>query len=199
MQTYNLKKLLAAGLMALPLLFAAGGAHAQATVGGSDINGDPVASADAGTGDNVGLENVVTVTGSYDGSTYSNDAFENVDVESADPGLTVTKTANITSDAGVGDVITYTYVVTNTGNVALTNVGLNDQHDSAAGTTALTVASCSVTTDTTVTVGATILNENDTVIVTGAGNDSFSSFGPGDVVTCTSTYTVTQADVDQLQ
>lgn len=199
MQTYNLTKLLAAALTAILFTLSAGGAWAQATDGGTDINGDPVASADPGTGDDVGLENLVTVTGGYGGATFENDAFENVDVVAADPGLSVTKTANITSDAAVGDVITYTYVVSNTGNVALTSVALDDQHDSAAGTTALTVAGCSVTTDATVTSGASTLNANDTVIVTGAGNDTFSTFGPGDVVTCTSTYTVTQADVDQLQ
>ena len=154
MQTYNLTKLLAAALTAILFTLSAGGAWAQATDGGTDINGDPVASADPGTGDDVGLENLVTVTGGYGGATFENDAFENVDVVAADPGLSVTKTANITSDAAVGDVITYSYVVSNTGNVALTSVALDDQHDSAAGTTALTVAGCSVTTDATVTSGA---------------------------------------------
>ncbi|MEM9971026.1 MAG: hypothetical protein AAF762_07995, partial [Pseudomonadota bacterium] len=147
MQTDTLKKILAAGLTTLAFALSATGANAQATDGGTDINGDPVASADPGTGDEVGLENLVTVTGSFGGSTYENDAFENVDVIAASPGLTVTKTADITSGAEAGDIITYTYVVSNTGNVALTSVALDDQHDSAAGTTALTVAGCAVTTD----------------------------------------------------
>jgi len=35
------------------------------------------------------------------------------------PGMTLTKTANVTTYSAVGDVITYTYVITNTGNVTL--------------------------------------------------------------------------------
>gem|GEM_PF-4975479 len=44
------------------------------------------------------------------------------------PVLTVTKTADITANADVGDTITYKYVVTNTGNVPISNVQLNDDH-----------------------------------------------------------------------
>ena len=199
MQRPTFAKALAAGFVLLLTLMTATLASAQATSGGFDINGDPVPSADPGTGDDIGLENLVTVTGDYGGATYENDAFENVDVVAANPALTVTKSADITSGAEVGDIITYTYVVSNTGNVLLTDVALDDQHDSAAGTTALTVAGCTVTTDATITSGGSTLNAGDTVIASGAGNDTFTTFGPGDVVTCTSTYTVTQPDVDTLQ
>lgn len=42
------------------------------------------------------------------------------------PGLSITKTANVESYDAVGDVITYKYVATNTGNVSLNNVLIND-------------------------------------------------------------------------
>lgn len=180
------------GTAVLALTAAGAAVSAQTTLTGSD----------AGTGDGEGIENTITVTGTYDGEDYEVTAFQNVDVIASDPSLDVTKTADITSDAAVGDEITYTYVITNDGNVVLTGITLDGQHTTAAGTSALDVLNCSVTTDTTVGTTPDLLNENDTVIVasTGAGvSDSFTSFGPDDVVTCTSTYTVTQADVDGLQ
>lgn len=198
--------LLLGSAAALTLMLAASAANAQtapATEGGTLIDGTTAyPSADAGTGDSEGIENVITVTGIYDGNTYQNDAFENVDVIASDPKLTVTKVADKTTDAAVGDVITYTYTIENTGNVVLTDVTLNDQHTSSAGTSRLDVANCSVTTDTTVGTAPNELNKDDTDISAslGAGfSDSFSAFGPGDIVECTATYTVTQDDVDELQ
>jgi len=47
-------------------------------------------------------------------------------IEGAD--LSITKTPSITQDANIGDVITYTYTIENTGNVALTNVHVTDVH-----------------------------------------------------------------------
>lgn len=155
-----------------------------------------------GAGTDGGIENTIVVSGTYDGDQYEVQAFENVDVIASDPSLDVTKTASITTGAEVGDIITYTYVITNDGNVQIDAVSLTDNHTNAAGTSQLDVTSCSVTTDTTVTAGTATLNENDTTITasTGAGvSDTIATFGPDDVVTCTSTYTVTQADVDDLQ
>lgn len=195
--TYRLKRILVAAIAVLQLVLGANAVFAQST--GTD-------SVDPGTVDTSGIDNIVTVTGNYGATEVENDAFEEVPVETADPDIAVVKTATIggspvpATGAEVGDIITYTYTVQNTGNVVLTDVELEDNHNSAAGVTQLVVDSCSVTTDATVTSGADTLNENDTTIVVNAGaNDTLSTFGPDDVVTCTSTYTVTQADVDQLQ
>jgi large repetitive protein len=102
------------------------------------------------------------------------------------PLLQVAKVASVTTGAAEGDVITYTYTVTNAGNVTLENVTPADAHVSAAGTTALTIAGDTLLTDTT--------PANDSP---DAGADgAWDTLSPGDVVTFTATYTVTQADVD---
>ena len=84
------------------------------------------------------------------------------------PAVTVEKLASITTGAVVGDVITYTYTVENTGNVTLTTITLSDAHTSAAGTAALTIS----------------------------GGGVIASLVPGASVDLTATYTVTQADID---
>ena len=84
-------------------------------------------------------------------------------------GLTVVKTPSATLNVPVGATITYSYLVTNTGNVTLTNIVLVDDHTSASGTVELPILGAGV-------------------IVTLAPNTS---------VTLTATYVVTQADVDE--
>lgn len=83
------------------------------------------------------------------------------------PALDVTKVASDDTEVAEGETITYTYTVTNTGNVTLTNVTLDDQHTSEAGTSALTIS-----------------------------NNPIASIAPGASVQRTATYVVTQADVD---
>ena len=205
------KSKLAMHAAALPLMLLVSTAQAQTTLTSID---DDTAS------DSAGIENTVTVTGSYDGTDYENTAFENVDVETANPNLTVTKTADITSGAAVGDEITYTYLVANTGNVILDDVSFSDSHRraNASGgteTETLAVGNCFVSTDTyfddsasasatveyddtgTITSGtapvASDLNGGDTTFT--ASNDGITDFGPGDIVTCTAAYTVTQYDI----
>ncbi len=51
---------------------------------------------------------------------------ETVETEEVDPGLKVTKTADVTKDVKVGDTITYTITVENTGNVTLKNITVED-------------------------------------------------------------------------
>jgi uncharacterized repeat protein (TIGR01451 family) len=83
------------------------------------------------------------------------------------PELTLAKTATPTTYAAVGDVIDYDYLVTNTGNVSL---------------------------DGPVTVG------DDKVSVTcppvNTIGDSDTQFDPGEILTCSASHTITQADID---
>jgi uncharacterized repeat protein (TIGR01451 family) len=65
---------------------------------------------------------------------------ESVSMEVANPAMTLTKTPSITSDAAVGDIITYTYVATNTGNVTLTDVSVSDVHQGAGSLSAIAPA-----------------------------------------------------------
>ena len=99
-----------------------------------------------------------TVTAAMEGKEYT--ASDTVYTEEIDAALTVTKTPSKTVDAAVGDVITYTVVVTNTGNVTVSGIAL---------------------ADTLVTLS----------------EDEFD-LAPEGAKTITYTYTVTQADVDEI-
>jgi len=70
--------------------------------------------------------------------------------------------------ASVGDIITYTYMVTNCGNVTLTNVNITEQVATFSGTGTLPMPS--------------ILNP--------------STLDPGESATATATYAITQMDID---
>ncbi|MEP5631152.1 MAG: hypothetical protein ABJP79_04665 [Tateyamaria sp.] len=102
------------------------------------------------------------------------------------PGISVVKTPNVLANVAEGETINYTYVVTNTGNVTLTGVTLVDQHTSAAGTAPLPITGESLTGD---------VNETDTSVDTD-GPGIFTTLGPGDTVTFTAEFTVTQDDID---
>ena len=103
-----------------------------------------------------------------------------------EPGLNLTKTPSPASGVVEGQIVTYTYDVTNTGNVTLTDVAMEDQHTSASGTAALTIAGDTLITD---------INETGTSTDSAAGG-IWSTLAPGDAVRFTATYEVTQADVD---
>lgn len=81
------------------------------------------------------------------------------------PGLSVVKTAAPASAGAAGDVITYSFLVTNTGNVTLTDVA--PLEGDFSGTGDLTAIECP--TDV---------------------------LAPGEDITCTATYELTQEDVD---
>ncbi len=81
-----------------------------------------------------------------------------------------------------GQVITYTYTVTNSGNVDMTAITLSDTHKGVVG--ALTPA---FQTFSPGGLGST--NTGNTINI----------LRPGDSAVFTATYTVTQDDVDNLQ
>ncbi|NBD30685.1 MAG: hypothetical protein GVY31_11695, partial [Alphaproteobacteria bacterium] len=84
------------------------------------------------------------------------------------PAFTIDKSADDTAQVSAGQVLTYSHVVTNTGNVSLTDITLTDSHTSAGGTTSLVFSPSNV----------------------------IASLAPGDSVTVTTSYAVTQADID---
>ncbi|MCF2906714.1 DUF11 domain-containing protein, partial [Octadecabacter sp. CECT 8868] len=119
--------------------------------------------------DNGGVTNIATVevADTYNGGTVG--GTDTITVPSVrTPAMTVLKEASDTTDVALGDIITYTYTVTNTGNVTLEPVTLADDHTSAAGTSALVI-------------------EDGGIIAT---------LAPDEIVTLTATYEVTQADID---
>jgi hypothetical protein len=88
----------------------------------------------------------------------------------ATPLLTIDKTADTAGPLVLGQVVNYSYLVTNTGNVTVTGVGVNETAFNGTGTPV----------PTPTTAGSTTL-------------------APGGTVTFTASYTVTQADIDTLQ
>ena len=142
------------------------------------------------------ISNTVTVMGTAPGGTpdaVTDQATENVDVDDAAPVLAVTKVATIggspvdgtTDDAAAGTVITYTYTVTNTGNVGVTNVSLSDDHGADADGSLTTITLGSLTPDGVGDPSTDDSSDND-----------WDYLAPGDQVSWTASYTVTQVDIN---
>jgi uncharacterized repeat protein (TIGR01451 family) len=139
------------------------------------------------------LLNTPTATASSPGNTNdvtgTNGAPFQVDLEDLNPSLLVVKDAGAAAGVTVGQVVTYTYSVTNDGNVPITNVSLSDNVTAGSGSDPVPVLAGSPLTDNG-TLGDSTDNATDAV---------WDLLAPGDVVTFTGTYTVTQQDVDTLQ
>jgi uncharacterized repeat protein (TIGR01451 family) len=111
----------------------------------------------------------------------------------ANPKLSIAKTRVFTTDNGtlgsadVGDVITYTYVVQNTGNVTITSLSINDIHEGVA--LSGQPAGETLTSDGPLAPGTV---SSDSV----SNNAVYSTIRPGATVTFTYVHTVTQAEVD---
>jgi uncharacterized repeat protein (TIGR01451 family) len=88
----------------------------------------------------------------------------------AAPSLTIDKTADTAGPLTVGQVVNYSFLVTNTGNVTISGVNVTESAFNGTGTPV----------PTPTTTGSTTL-------------------APGGTVTFTASYTVTQADIDTLQ
>ncbi len=114
-----------------------------------------------------GITNVATATGTPPGSDVPVTSPPSETTVGSDPapGLSIVKTSSPASVAAAGDVITYGFLVTNTGNVTLSDVVPVEGEFS--GTGELSEIECPTNT-----------------------------LAPGEDVTCTATYEVTQEDVD---
>ncbi len=91
------------------------------------------------------------------------------------------KTADNILNRDVGDVVTYTYTLTNTGNVSITALTLSDVENGSGALVGPNFASWTNQAGSTVT-----------------GN-TINTFTPGAIAVYSSTYTVTQSDVNLLQ
>lgn len=106
------------------------------------------------------------------------------------PSLNVAKQADDTTDVVLGQVVTYTYRVTNNGNQTITAIGLVDAHG-GSGPTPVPGNENLLPADDSVPLG----DSTD-----GTPNDgTWDALAPGDTVTFTASYTVTQNDIDTLQ
>ena len=103
-----------------------------------------------------------------------------VTIASANPELTLTKLADNDTDRTVGDVITYTYTVENTGDVIIDDVTVSDVHSGTGTLSAIAVG--------------TLTNTSGNSSDDGADGD-VDVLAAGDSVTFISTYVVTEADI----
>jgi len=104
------------------------------------------------------------------------------------PSITVTKTADQTDNVPAGVTVTYTYRVVNNGNQFISNISLTDSHNGSGPVP--------VPTNETLVVDNGVQGDS----VNGPANDGiWQTLAPGDEITFTATYIVTQNDVDTLQ
>ena len=115
----------------------------------------------------------------------------------AGPKLSIVKTASLADTAGaghtannadVGELITYTYTVQNTGNVAITGVSINDTHEGAL------IGAGLIKNEALISDGP--LAPTTTSTDAAANNAVWSVLQPGATITFTYVHTVTQTEFD---
>jgi hypothetical protein len=104
------------------------------------------------------------------------------------PALSVSKSASTAGPVSVGQVITYTFTVTNSGNVPLSGVAVSESFNGFG-------IPPSPANETLLTDNAPVGDSTDGT----SNNGIWQTLGAGDVIRFTAPYTVTQTDIDNLQ
>ncbi|MCE1178129.1 MAG: DUF11 domain-containing protein, partial [Micrococcales bacterium] len=121
--------------------------------------------------DGKGIANVAYGTGTTPGGDKPTDTDPETVTPKQTSQITLAKDANVADINGSGKTVTYTFVATNTGNTTLTNVTIADPKTGMSP-----IGSCTVN-------GAAVTNGSATLL-------------PGQRMTCTATYVVTQDDMN---
>ena len=103
------------------------------------------------------------------------------------PALQILKTANTAGPLIQGQTVTYTYRITNTGNVPITGVTVADVHNGSG-------VFAGPNSEALVTDNAPAGDTTDAAV-----NSSWDVIGPGDVIRFTATYVVTLNDIETKQ
>ncbi len=153
----------------------------------SFVTADPI-----GTWKQVIVTGVAVPAGNYTFEVLL-DNYNNIDIASLDfvpdaPALQLTKTSDKSTFVVAGETITYTYLVKNTGNVAINNVNISDIHN---GTGVAPVPGSEVLFADVVPTG----DSTNSV----ANNNIWDVLQPGDSIKFFSTYLVTQSDIELRQ
>ena len=107
--------------------------------------------------------------------------------ECPEPSLSMTKVADSKGPHLAGDVVTYTYTVTNDGNTNIEDVVITDTHNGSD-------PAPTPKSETLLTDAAPAGDSTDAI----ANDGSWDVLAPGDTLTFEGKYTVTQTDVDNL-
>jgi len=102
------------------------------------------------------------------------------------PSLSMTKVADNAGPYTVGDVVTYTYTVTNDGNQVVRDIVITDTHNGSGP--------APVPSNEALLTDAGPAGDS----VDAASDGSWDALAPGDVLTFTGTYTVTATDAQNL-
>ena len=134
------------------------------------------------------INNVSATTDQYTSESQADEtALATTAIVPGNPSITITKTADTDINVPAGVTVTYTYVVINTGNQFVSNITLADAHTGSGP--------APVPTNETLTADNNVINDSMDASVDG----SWDSLAPGDEVTFTATYIITQNDMDTLQ
>jgi uncharacterized repeat protein (TIGR01451 family) len=141
-----------------------------------------------------GVQNTVDVTADGPGTTTATGTDTSQNTIPAAPGLNVVKSASLVDTNGngladIGEIINYTYVVTNNGNVAIDDVAINDTHEGSL------IAAGLILEDDTTLVDGPLGNSTDPS-QGGAADGTWELLGPGAQVTFTYAHSVTQAEFE---
>lgn len=132
------------------------------------------------------IDNAATVTG-----TLGSHSLNQTDTHSIPLVLTrqitLLKTASTAGPVAVGNTITYTFAIKNTGNITISNVGLSDVHNG--------LGLAPVPGNESLYNDAGLLGDS----VDAATNGTWDSLAPGDTIRFTSLYQVVQDDIDYRQ
>jgi uncharacterized repeat protein (TIGR01451 family) len=144
------------------------------------------------------LSNTVVANYTRAGVASTAQTTANVDLVNQTNAILLDKSA-VLNDGGngradPGDTISYSFVIENTGNTTLRDVRVTETF-SGAGTAPTILIPASITSDNGSAAAGTLGDSADPT----TGDSDWDVLGPGDIVTFTATYTLVQADIDNLQ